>query len=346
MSEDLIKNHTNSNYTYNIKRPVPLIAVQITVVLGGLLSLIGILANIYVLHIIRINKDMRSPSYYGLVNLSIANLLTAIFYPLPPVFILVTSVIPVQNSRLLTYVVCGFILPLSVTALNVANGTLAFMAVSKYYSINSDGGSGRKLTNRKAIGILICLWFAACMLHWPRTIIVMPKSYIAALCTIYINDNLSRNMMLIFASITILGPFAIMLICHIQITKKLKQRHRFFLSAAILKELNVQSFTHGGSSTRTLNNAIQMLRQVTLMQFFCCLICTLAFYVSVLSYMSKLNSYVVGFSFTVIYVSAVATGLHGPVLYIFHLKKFRQPLQSFFTSVTSRSSISNLSPQK
>lgn len=341
MSVELIKNQTNSNHTYDTRRPLPLITVQVTVGLGGFLSLISIVANAYILHIIRINKDMRSPSYYGLVNLSIANLLVAIFYPLPPAFILITSFMPWQNSRILTYIVCGFILPLSIIALHVANGTLAFMAVSKYYSISNNARSERKLSNGKAITFLIILWILACMLHWPRSIILMPKTFIAAVCTVYINDNLSRNMMLIFAFIAVLGPFIIMLISHIQIDKKLKQRHRFFRSSVILKGLKMQNFINDGNSTKILNNALKILRQVAFMQFVCCLTCTVGFNVSVLGYMSKLNPYLVGFSFMLIYVSAVATGLHGPILYIFHLKKFRQPLQSFFTSITSNSSISN-----
>lgn len=111
---------------------LPLITLQIAVTISAVLSFVSLPINIYVLYITYVNRDMRLPSHYGLINLSIANIILAILYPVPPVFVLITYNSPLQYSPILILILCAIIMPLPMSALLVINGTLAYIAIEKY----------------------------------------------------------------------------------------------------------------------------------------------------------------------------------------------------------------------
>ncbi|RDD39973.1 Neuropeptide FF receptor 1 [Trichoplax sp. H2] len=326
-------NSTQANTSSDEITPLPIITIQICMVIAGILSIISILANSYILYVIFINKDLRSASFYGLANLSIANLVVAFTFPITPLFVLITYNSPLQHSEAIKLVLCCFILPSSVVALQAANGSLAFIAIEKYYTIVRHAYPRRQLHRRKVLTILIGLWIIGILQHWPRSIIVLDRSSIPNICTLFTQDDLMRNIMLVAATIIHIYPFIIMLICHVKIAKTLKQRHRFFISAAILRQLKFRSFNQGGRQTQRLNNAIKMLRRVAQIQFICCTTGVISMLTFVIGYATKLNSYVVGFAYAISYIALVATGLHGPILYILCLRKFRQPLESHLLSI-------------
>ncbi|RDD39993.1 Tachykinin-like peptides receptor 86C [Trichoplax sp. H2] len=321
--------------SYNRTNPVPLTSIQITAVIGTFLSMISFLANGYVLYIIYGNKEMRSGTYYGLINLSIANLLVAAFYPFTPILMLITYNSPLKHSVWITYIMCSVTVPIAIVSLMVANSTLAFIAVEKYYTLNQDCTLKRKVKKGKIFAVLVGLWFITMIQHWPRTVLVMDMSYIQGICTVYTDNSVSRRIMLTLSAAGIAIPFVIMCICHTKIVWKLKQRHRFFISAAILKDLKLQNFRETNVSNQKLNNAVKILRHVALSQFLCSFCWLFGFYATVLGYAYKASPFTIGLSYAFMYVCGVLTGLYGPILYIFYIKRFRQPLQNCFIAFWS-----------
>ncbi|RDD39969.1 hypothetical protein TrispH2_008860 [Trichoplax sp. H2] len=325
-------NDTNATHVDNLL--LHLLTIIITVILGGIITVISIIVNTYIICIIYKDKEMRSASFYGLMNLSFANLVVAVLYPLVPILVLITYNSPLRNSPTLKLILCGFILPLPMSAFLVINGTLTYIAIEKCYTITYRSRSRRRMQRQKVFTILMALWIVS-LIQWPRSLISIEESSIHAFCRLYSSLDFIRNSLLISGTFINVTPLVITLICNARITWELKKHERFFTSRIIFRQLDVPSFHSTENSGLRFKKSIKMLRYIALVQFACCMLWLLGFHVTVSGYAAKLNPYLVGFAFILHYLCIIASGLHAPLLHIIWLKKFRRPLQICISASSS-----------
>lgn len=129
------------------------------------LIIIDIAGNLLVCFIIKVNKDMRSPINYLLVNLAISDITFATF--VAPNHILkraFTHPDGIVGSWLCRFLTGGNVAWVGAAASSV---TLVAIAVERYYTVTCPLGSRGKLTKRKLKVIIPCCWIFAWTLNIP-----------------------------------------------------------------------------------------------------------------------------------------------------------------------------------
>ncbi|RDD39971.1 Rhodopsin, GQ-coupled [Trichoplax sp. H2] len=325
-----MEENTTSFTTVNfISPPFPVIILHLTISIALAMSLLGILANLYVICVIYQQKRERKSSYYALTNLAVSNLMLAIFYPLMTLMMLIDFNSPSQyRSEIIKYFLCGFIMPMSITAIVAANGTLAFIAYERYYVLTGTTNITRQISRVKSSVILLCIWIIGILYNYPPSFLLMPKSTVRNMCTAYAVSQNGRSWVLILSGLNILVPFAITLVFHLILMVKLRShQHQFY--GRSMRTARVQPLLINTQPNQLVLETLQMLRLLTVLQLTFYFLSFVGSYSTKIGYARKWNPYVVGLSFTLQYISTVMACLNGPILYIVKIKKFRRPLELY-----------------
>ena len=326
---------TNQTSQHIAVSPVfPVIVLQLTIVIALCMSLAGIFANMYVICIIRQNKDMRTPSYIAIANLAVANLLLVIFYPLVTVVMLFhSSYNTYHSSSFIKYFLCGFIFPVTITAMIAANATLTFIAYERYYVLTGETHSHRYLSRKKSAFVLLSIWIIAILHSFPPAFILMRKSTIANLCTMYAVSEHGRNIILALSTLDVVIPFSLSLIFHTIIVVILR-RHQYIPWIIPIKSNRIRPILPNRRPNQRIQNVIRMLQLITLLQFIFYSLWLLGSYCTSIGYAQKWNGYLVGFSNSLRFFAIVISCLSSPIIYIIYLKKFRYPLVLYWINAS------------
>ena len=308
--------------------------VLIVVVLVVFCS-IALLANLYIIHVICKNKTLRTLSFYGIVNLAIANMILVVLFPLLPITFLLTFDSPLQHSTILILVLCGLLLPILLMAFTASNTTLAIICLLKYQATASNIESVRSHNRYRKVRMLLVPWLIGLLQQIPRTIITYQDSRIIKLCTFYTDVISIQVCTLVLASVNLIIPSAVMIVSHIKIVRKLQSLHRCQASYQILSQIKSNYSKNRLSQNYRTRGAFKLLLITTILQIVCSLLWLIGFYISILAYASNQSPYIIAFGFLILSFGLVASALQSPILYILFLPKFRQPLQYWFTSFIS-----------
>ncbi|RDD39978.1 rhodopsin [Trichoplax sp. H2] len=325
LSDDYDANSTSTI----LEMPIPLIFFQCKLLADSTVGLISCFLNSFIIYVIKYKADTTIPVFFALANLAIANILLATTLSLAD-FITLLQYRSITLIPWVSYTVCGFLIPLAITANVVINGSLIFISIARYQKFKHSEVHGRRLANRQVILVLILLWCIGVVWAIPSAKSNVNQQSIFHLCDLLTVDRTQQSFLLISCSLIVVLPAIITTYCHYRISVHLSSTISIssMTNSTITNHLEKQNSSfHAGFQRK--KDIIKMLRKLSLLQFLLNVTWLISISMTVLG-----NQYfhknITSICFIIQNLAMLIAGITSPVIHINYIQRFREPLHSFF----------------
>lgn len=349
----MMENSTLSTYNefnnHNNTLSVARVIYQLIAIIQLPIEIFGLFSNLYLLAVIIYGKGMRSPAYICIGNMAVSNIMMIVSFSFMTWGRYKASVArnfthEVQKSFLHVFI-CKLIVPMLISTFIITNLSIVLITFERYKAIAAS--QSEKLKRNQIFMLIVAIWLLSILLIWPRNITSGPPLSIKHLCGL-MSSRLTIQMLIISSAAFIyLLQLITILYCYPRILSKLRNRS---LTPMTPEKLSRRLKQHRLSRVELFrvekNKSIVAMFQISfILQILSDAACLL-FLIIITLFNQVMSILAIAIIFGLLCLSMLAVSVYHPIIYIIHMKKFKDPLRSTFTGCFSCSRLSNrISPQ-
>ncbi|RDD45697.1 rhodopsin [Trichoplax sp. H2] len=295
------------------------------------LEIIGLFSNLYLIMIIISHKDMRSPAYICIGNLAVANVFLTISFTFLTWgrYGATLNLTNIFHQRFFQIFICKLVVPTLVTAFMISNLSVVLITYERYKAIATS--AVEKLKRIHVLLIIIAIWLVSVLMIWPRTITSGPFPPIESLCGLIATRFTVKLLVISTAALIYILQLVTILHCYPRILHKLKNRSLTPMKMQQLRlRLRQQRLSRVEQFRIGKNKSIVHMFQITFsLQVLSDTMCFFIL-VSIILFNERMSILAISIMFAFLCLFMLAVAIYHPIIYITHMKKFKDPLCSVF----------------